>query len=119
IAGQPIAHWGQSMSALRSLTFTTMPKIGANPTLDRRTNIIARLEEQKLLLKDPRYTRTVRTWVKKDVNSCRCTSSSAFCLGVGWTRTAPTSFLFDQDRNRLSLRRARMQSPFLRSTSCP
>jgi Family of unknown function (DUF6641) len=54
------------MSALRSLTFTTMPKIGANPTLDRRTNIIARLEEQKLLLKDPRYTRTVRTWVKKD-----------------------------------------------------
>jgi len=43
-----------------------MPKIGANPTLDRRTNIIARLEEQKLLLKDPRYTRTVRTWVKKD-----------------------------------------------------
>jgi len=54
------------MSALRSLTFTTMPKIGANPTLDRRTSIIARLEEQKLLLKDPRYTRAVRTWVKKD-----------------------------------------------------
>ena len=39
---------------------------GANPTLDRRTNIIARLEEQKLLLNDPSYTRTVRTWVKKD-----------------------------------------------------
>ena len=54
------------MSALRSLTFTTVPKIGANPALDRRTNIIARLEEQKLLLNDPNYTRTVRTWVKKD-----------------------------------------------------
>ena len=54
------------MSALRSLTFTTIPKIGANPTLDRRTNIIARLEEQKFLLKDPSYIRTVRTWVKKD-----------------------------------------------------
>ena len=54
------------MSALRSLTFTTIPKIGANPTFDRRTNVIARLEEQKLLLKDPRYTRAVRTWVKKD-----------------------------------------------------
>jgi hypothetical protein len=54
------------MSALRSLTFTTIPNIGANPTLDRRTKIIARLEEQKLLLKDPSYTRTVRTWVKKD-----------------------------------------------------
>ena len=55
-----------NMSALKSLTFTTLPKIGANPTLDRRTNIIARLEEQKLLLNDPSYTRTVRTWVKKD-----------------------------------------------------
>src|SRR5205807_7322173 len=55
------------MSALKSLTFTTIPKIGANPTLDRRTNIIARLEEQKLLLNDPSYTRTVWTWViKKD-----------------------------------------------------
>jgi hypothetical protein len=54
------------MSALKSLTFTTLPKIGANPILDRRANIIARLEEQKLLLNDPNYTRTVRTWVKKD-----------------------------------------------------
>jgi hypothetical protein len=54
------------MSALKSLTFTTLPKIGANPILDRRTNMIARLEEQKLLLNDPNYIRTVRTWVKKD-----------------------------------------------------
>src|SRR6516225_4198906 len=54
------------MSALKSLTFTTLPKIGANPTLDSRTNMIARLEEQKLLLSDPNYIRTVRSWVKKD-----------------------------------------------------
>jgi hypothetical protein len=54
------------MGALKSLTFTTLPKIGANPTLDRRTNMIARLEEQKLLLNDSNYTRTVRAWVKKD-----------------------------------------------------
>jgi hypothetical protein len=54
------------MSALKSLIFTTLPKIGANPTLDRRTNMIARLEEQKLLLNDPKYTRAVRIWVKKD-----------------------------------------------------
>src|SRR6516164_1582193 len=54
------------MSALKSLTFTTLPKIGANPTLDRRTNMIARLEEQKLLLNDPNYIRTSRTWVKKN-----------------------------------------------------
>jgi len=49
---------------LDSLTFTTIPKIVANPTLDRRTNMIARLEEQKLLLNDPNYIRTTRTWVK-------------------------------------------------------
>jgi hypothetical protein len=54
------------MSALRSLTFTTIPKIGANPTFDRRRKIVALLEEQKLLLKDSKYTRTVRTWIKKD-----------------------------------------------------
>jgi hypothetical protein len=54
------------MSALKSLTFTTLPKIGANLTLGRRTNMIARLEEQKLLLNDSNYIRTVRTWVKKN-----------------------------------------------------
>jgi hypothetical protein len=56
----------KNMSALRSLRFTTIPKIGANPTFDRRAKIIALLEEQKLLLKDAKYTRPVRTWVKKD-----------------------------------------------------
>jgi hypothetical protein len=54
------------MSVLKSLTFTTVPKIGANPTLDRRAKVIERLEEQKLLLNDPAYTRLVRTSVKKD-----------------------------------------------------
>jgi hypothetical protein len=54
------------MAALKSLTFTTIPTPGGNPTLDRRAKVIARLEEQKLLLKDPNYTRTVRTWVRKD-----------------------------------------------------
>ena len=54
------------MTALKSLTFTTLPQPGSNPTLDRRANAIARLEEQTLLLSDPNYTRTVRTWGKKD-----------------------------------------------------
>ena len=61
-----IRHEESKMSALKSLTFTTLPKIGTNPTLDRRTNMIARLEEQKLLLNDSNYIRTVRTWVKKN-----------------------------------------------------
>jgi len=54
------------MVVLKSLTFTTMPTPGGNPIQDRRARVIARLEEQKLILKDPNYTRTVRTWVKKD-----------------------------------------------------
>jgi hypothetical protein len=54
------------MAVLKSLTFTTIPTTGTNPTLDRRAKVIARLEEQKLILKDPNYTRTVRNWVKKD-----------------------------------------------------
>jgi hypothetical protein len=54
------------MSTLKSLTFTTIPKIVANPALDRRSKIITHLEEQKLLLNDPKYVRNVRTWVKKD-----------------------------------------------------
>ena len=54
------------MNILKSLTFTTVPKIGANPVLDRRAKVVERLEEQKLLLKDPTYKRTVRTSVKKD-----------------------------------------------------
>jgi hypothetical protein len=53
-------------AALKSLTFTTLPKPGGNPALDRRLKVIARLEEQKLLLSDPHYTRAVRTSVKKD-----------------------------------------------------
>src|SRR5215510_13062004 len=59
-----IQHEERKMGALRSLTFTTIPKMVANPTLDRRTNMIARLEEQKLLLNDPNYLRTTRIWVK-------------------------------------------------------
>lgn len=54
------------MAILKSLTFTTIPTPGGNPTLERRTKVIARLEEQKLILKDPNYTRTIQTWVKKD-----------------------------------------------------
>src|SRR5580704_3396633 len=53
-------------TALKSLTFTTLPSQSGNPILDRRTKVIARLEEQKLILKDPNYTRINRKWVTKD-----------------------------------------------------
>ena len=53
-------------TALKSLTFTTLPKLSANPTLDRRNKIIMRLDEQKHLLADPTYMRTVRSWSKNE-----------------------------------------------------
>ncbi len=54
------------MTSLKTLTFTTLPKSTVNPTLDRRTKIIARLEEQKSLLRDPGYMRVVHAWGKND-----------------------------------------------------
>ena len=54
------------MTILKSLTLTALPQPGANPTLDRRGRVIARLEEQKRLLSDSSYTRTVRTTVRTD-----------------------------------------------------
>src|SRR5258708_26482627 len=76
----PPSSMGQDkMSALNSLTFTTLPKIGANPTLDRRTNMIARLAEQKILLNDPNYIRTVRASVKKDGRLTRVDKQQPAC----------------------------------------
>lgn len=55
-----------AMAVLKSLTFTALPQPGTNPTVDRRTRVIERLEEQKRLLADPNFTRAIRAWVKKD-----------------------------------------------------
>jgi hypothetical protein len=55
-----------AMTVLKSLTFTALPKPSVSPTLDRRAKIITRLEEQKRLLADPSYMRTVRSWQKDE-----------------------------------------------------
>lgn len=54
------------MTALKTLIFTTLPKSDVNPTTDRRTRIIVRLEEQKSLLANPNFVRKVRSFVKED-----------------------------------------------------
>jgi hypothetical protein len=53
-------------AALKSLNFTTLQKPSINPTLDRRARVIARLEEQKLLIANPNYKRAVRSWSKNE-----------------------------------------------------
>jgi hypothetical protein len=97
-------------AALKSLTFTTLPKPGANPVLDRRTKVISRLEEQKALLADSTFTRTIRNWVKKDGQrsvvekqqrvlpwwSLQANGSYAFFVRSGWKPIE-----FDKGKTRL------------------
>jgi hypothetical protein len=55
------------MTTLKSLTFTAFtkpPKTMNDPKLNRRAKVIARLEDQKRLLADPDYSRTVKKWKK-------------------------------------------------------
>jgi hypothetical protein len=52
------------MPDLKSLSFTTIPKTGNDPVQARRAKFVSKLEEQKLLLKDPNHVRTVQRWTK-------------------------------------------------------
>lgn len=52
------------MPVLKSLSFTTLPKSSNDPVQARRTKFVARLEEQKLLLKDHNHFRTVHRWTQ-------------------------------------------------------
>jgi hypothetical protein len=52
------------MPVLKSLSFTALPKSGNDPVQMRRAKFIAKLEEQKQLLKDPNHIRTVQRWTK-------------------------------------------------------
>ena len=79
------------MAILKSLTFTALPQPG-NPSLDRRTRVIERLEEQKRLLADPNFTRTIRTSVKTENGRTQIEKSQRV---VPWWRMTPTgSYVF-------------------------
>jgi len=54
------------MSVLKSLAFTAMPKTASDPVHIRRAKFIEKLEEQKLLLQDPAYIRTVQRMAEVD-----------------------------------------------------
>ena len=45
------------MPVLKSLSFTALPKAANDPVQLRRVKFVAKLEEQKLLLKDPNHVR--------------------------------------------------------------
>jgi len=50
------------MSILKSLAFTAVSKARQSPVQARRMQLVTRLEDQKALLTDPKYARTVKRW---------------------------------------------------------
>ena len=55
-----------STSILKSLTFVPQPKISSDPLIIKRERMVARLEDQKKLLADPNFVRTVKRWERKE-----------------------------------------------------
>ena len=53
------------MPILKSLTFTAVPARSNDPVAGRRAKLIGRLEEQKVLLSNAAYVRTVQRWTGK------------------------------------------------------
>jgi hypothetical protein len=75
------------MPVLKSLSFTTLPKTGNDPVQSRRAKFVARLEEQKLLLKDPNHVRTVQRWTKVNGERQAVTKQQAV---RPWWKTDPS-----------------------------
>jgi hypothetical protein len=80
------------MTSLKSLNFTTLPKADSNPTMERRSRTIARLEEQKLLLNNPNHVRKVRSFVKTD--GVRTSVENDQRVTPWWRRHIDGSYLF-------------------------
>jgi hypothetical protein len=55
-----------SSPILKSFTFVAQPKPTSDPLMIKRERMIARLEDQKKLLADPNYVRTVKRWERKE-----------------------------------------------------
>lgn len=55
-----------STQILKSFTFVPQPKPSSDPLIIKRERMITRLEDQKKLLADPNYVRTVKRWERKD-----------------------------------------------------
>jgi hypothetical protein len=54
------------MNLLKTLSFTAVSKLHRSPVQDRRAKLLERLEDQKALVADRGYMRTVRRWRKID-----------------------------------------------------
>jgi hypothetical protein len=75
------------MPVLKSLSFTALPKTGNDPVQQRRAKFVTKLEEQKLLLKNPNHVRTVQRWTK--VNGERQATTKQQAVRPWW-KTDPS-----------------------------
>src|SRR6202521_3129249 len=75
------------MPVLKSLSFTAPPKAANDPVQLPRVKFVAKLEEQKLLLKDPNHVRTVQRWTKVDGERQATTKQQAV---RPWWKTDPS-----------------------------
>ena len=55
-----------STPILKSFTFVPQPKASSDPLIIKRERMVARLEDQKKLLADPNFVRTVKRWERKE-----------------------------------------------------
>ena len=53
------------MPILKTLTFTSVPARSQDPVGNRRAKLVGRREEQRLLLQNPSYVRTIQRWTGK------------------------------------------------------
>ena len=86
VSGGFIQQRRTHMPVLKSLSFTALPKSANDPVQIRRAKFVARLEEQKLLLKDPNHVRTVQRWTKVDGERQATTKQQAV---RPWWKTDP------------------------------
>jgi hypothetical protein len=54
------------MPVLKSLTFTALPKQTNDPVAIRRAKLVSRLEEQRVLFRNPAYVRTVQRTITEN-----------------------------------------------------
>jgi hypothetical protein len=55
-----------SSPILKSFTFVPQPKVSNDPIVIKRERIVSRLEDQKKLLADPTFARSVKRWESKE-----------------------------------------------------
>lgn len=72
--------------SLKSLAFTALPSTVRTPAESRRLKTIERLEEQKLLLADPKYVPTYKKWMTIDGQRQQIDKQRRI---QPWWRTAP------------------------------